>query len=70
MSSDKNSSLLHLFAIFRKALSNAKTEFDFYHKVGFYKSIGFEKASDLVQREIAESFNEECDLYMVSLDEV
>ena len=38
--------------------------------IGFYKSIGFEKASDLVQREIAESFNEECDLYMVSLDEV
>ena len=35
VSSDKNSSLLHLFAIFRKALSNAKTEFDFYHKVGF-----------------------------------
>ena len=38
--------------------------------IGFYKSIGFEKASDLVQREIAESFNEECDLYMVSLDEI
>ena len=38
--------------------------------IGFYKSIGFEKASDLVQKEIAESFNEECDLYMVSFDEI
>ena len=34
--------------------------------LGFYTL----KASDLVQREIAESFNEECDLYMVSLDEI
>lgn len=38
--------------------------------IKFYERIGFEKASDLVQKEIAESFNEECDLYMVSLDEV
>lgn len=38
--------------------------------IGFYKSVGFEKASELVQKEIAESFNEECDLYMVSLGAV
>lgn len=38
--------------------------------IGFYTSIGFEKASDIVQREIAESFNEKCDLYMVSLDDI
>lgn len=38
--------------------------------IGFYKSVGFQKASELVQKEIAESFNEECDLYMVSLDEI
>lgn len=38
--------------------------------IGFYKSVGFERASELVQKEIAESFNEECDLYMVSLDEI
>lgn len=38
--------------------------------IGFYTSIGFEKASDIVQREIAESFNEECDLYIVSLDDI
>ena len=34
--------------------------------LGFYTL----KASELVQKEIVESFNEECDLYMVSLDEV
>lgn len=38
--------------------------------IGFYTSIGFEKATDVVQKEIDDSFNEECDLYMVSLDEV
>lgn len=38
--------------------------------IGFYTSIGFQKASDIVQREIAESFNEKCDLYMVSLDDI
>lgn len=48
----------------------AFVEPDDQQAIGFYKSVGFEKASDLVQNEIAESFNEECDLYMVSLDEV
>lgn len=38
--------------------------------IGFYTSLGFEKASDIVQKEIAESFNEECDLYVVSLDDL
>lgn len=38
--------------------------------IGFYKSIGFEKASNDVQKQIAESFNEECDLYIVSLDSI
>ena len=38
--------------------------------IGFYKSVGFKRASELVQKEIAESFNEECDLYMVALDEI
>ena len=38
---------------------------------GEYNSISVvEIASDLVQKEIAESFNEECDLYMVSLGEM
>ena len=38
--------------------------------IGFYTSVGFKKASDIVQKEIAESFNEKCDLYMVSLDDI
>ena len=38
--------------------------------IGFYKSIGFVKAKDEVQKEIEDSFNEECDLYLVSLDEL
>jgi len=38
--------------------------------IGFYKSVGFEKASECVQKEIEDSFNEECDLYMVSLNEI
>ena len=36
--------------------------------IGFYKSVGFEKAKDEVQKEIEDSFNEECDLYLVSLE--
>ena len=36
--------------------------------VGFYKSIGIEKATDIVQKEIEDSFNEKCDLYIASLD--
>ncbi len=35
--------------------------------VHFYNSLGFEKATDVVQKEIADSFNNECDLYIVSL---
>lgn len=35
--------------------------------IGFYRSIGFKKASKDVQKEIEDSFNERCDLYMVSL---
>ena len=38
--------------------------------LGFYTSIGFKKANKEVQNEIAESFNEKCDLYMVSLDDI
>lgn len=38
--------------------------------IGFYTSVGFEKAKDDVQKEIGETFNEECDLYMVSFDDV
>lgn len=38
--------------------------------VGFYTSIGFVKASDEVQKEIEDSFNEKCDLYLVALDDV
>ena len=36
--------------------------------VGFYRSIGMEKATEIVQKEIEDSFNEECDLYIASLD--
>ena len=36
--------------------------------IGFYKSVGFTKASEEVQKEIEDSFNEECDLYMVSIE--
>lgn len=38
--------------------------------IGFYRSVGFEKAKDEVQKEIEDSFNEECDLYLVSLDDL
>lgn len=38
--------------------------------IGFYTSIGFEKATEEVQKEIEDSFNEECDLYMVSIDNI
>lgn len=33
----------------------------------FYQSLGFKKADDIVQRCIGETFNEECDLYVLSL---
>lgn len=33
----------------------------------FYKSLGFRKADDIVQKCIGETFNEECDLYVLSL---
>lgn len=35
--------------------------------IGFYESLGFEKAEDDVQRKIGESFNEDCDLYVLDL---
>lgn len=38
--------------------------------IAFYSSIGFEKATESVQKEILDSFNEECDLYIVSLDNI
>lgn len=36
--------------------------------IGFYRSVGMRKAPDMVQKEIEDSFNEECDLYIASLD--
>lgn len=33
----------------------------------FYESLGFEKAAAEVQKEIGESFNESCDLYVLEL---
>lgn len=38
--------------------------------IGFYTSVGFKKASDEVQKEIEDSFNEKCDLYMVSFENI
>lgn len=38
--------------------------------IGFYTSVGFEEASEKVQKEIEDSFNEECDLYLVALDNI
>ncbi len=38
--------------------------------IGFYKSIGFERATEDVQKEIEDSFNADCDLYIVALDNV
>ncbi len=37
--------------------------------IRFYKSLGFLKAEDDVQKEIAETFNEDCDLYVLELAE-
>lgn len=34
--------------------------------IAFYKSLGFVKADDVVQKTIDESFNEKCDLYVLS----
>lgn len=36
----------------------------------FYTSIGFKKATEDVQKEIEDSFNEKCDLYIVSIDSI
>lgn len=38
--------------------------------IRFYSSVGFKKATEIVQKEIEDSFNEECDLYIVSLDDI
>lgn len=35
--------------------------------IKFYKSIGFKKPDEIVQRYISETFNEKCDLYIASL---
>lgn len=35
--------------------------------INFYKSIGFKKPDENVQKYISETFNEKCDLYVVSL---
>ena len=35
--------------------------------IRFYRSLGFVKADDVVQNTIGESFNEKCDLYVLSL---
>ncbi len=35
--------------------------------IGFYRSLGFEKAAADVQQKIDESFNENCDLYVLEL---
>ena len=48
----------------------AFVEHDDENAVKFYKKIGFLKAEDEVQKQIAETFNEECDLYVVSLDNI
>ena len=36
--------------------------------IHYYISLGFERASDVVQSTIGESFNESCDLYILKLD--
>lgn len=36
--------------------------------IKFYKSLGFKKADDTVQKMIGETFNEKCDLYILSLE--
>lgn len=38
--------------------------------INFYTSIGFQKATEDVQKEIEDSFNEECDLYMVAVENI
>lgn len=47
----------------------AFVEKDDEQAIGFYTSIGFERANDTVQKEIEDSFNEQCDLYIVALDD-
>ena len=42
-------------------------EADNEHGIKFYKSLGFKKAEDDVQRKIDESFIEDCDLYVLDL---
>lgn len=36
--------------------------------IAFYESLGFVKAAEEVQKEIAETFNEDCDLYVLELE--
>lgn len=48
----------------------AFVESDDSNAVRYYKSLGFDKPTDIVQKEIEEAFNEECDLYLVSLDNI
>lgn len=36
--------------------------------IAFYESLGFVKAADEVQKMIAETFNEDCDLYVLELN--
>lgn len=36
--------------------------------INFYKSIGFQAADPSIQNMIGETFNEECDLYILRLD--
>ena len=48
----------------------AFVEADDEQAIGFYSSLGLEKATEVVQKEIEDSFNEECDLYLVKLDDV
>ena len=35
--------------------------------IHFYKSLGFKQADNDVQQKIGESFNEDCDLYVLDL---
>lgn len=42
-------------------------ESDNEHGLHFYKSLGFKKADEIVQKCIGETFNEKCDLYVLSL---
>lgn len=41
---------------------------DNYVGIAFYESLGFVKAAEEVQQKIAETFNEDCDLYVLGLN--